>query len=120
MENDERFGGKDWIRLIAGVAWLIALAAWPRVTGGVSLMIAGGAMMAFNAMIFWASVVQKGHAPAVAPIFGGILAAAGIALLPVEGIWKWAWLPLLLDWGGVPMFVYGLLVYLGRRGSRSG
>ncbi len=105
MQDDEGFKLKDWLRLIGVVAWLAVFAAWPRMTAGVSLLIAGGVFIAFNAMIFWAGVIHKGHTPAVAPIFGGIFAAAGIAILPVEGIWKWAWIPLLLDWGGLPMFV---------------
>lgn len=32
-------------------------------------------------------------------------AAASIALLPVTGTWKWAWIPLLLDCGGLPMLL---------------
>ena len=105
QEDDSTFGIKDWLRLIATLAWLIVFITWPRLTGGVTLLVGGGAMMAFNAMIFWRTVVCKGHAPAVAPIFGGVFAAGGIALLPVDGIWKWAWIPLLLDWGGLPIFV---------------
>jgi hypothetical protein len=78
---------------------------WPRLTAAVSLLIVGGGFIAFNAWIFWQTVIRKAHAPAVAPIFGGIIAAAGVAILPVTGIWKWAWIPLLIDWGGLPMFV---------------
>jgi len=33
---------------------------------------------------------NKGHASSVAPIFGGIIAAAGIAALPIAGSWQWA------------------------------
>ena len=105
MEQEEGFTRKDWLRLIGTVAWLIVFVTWPRLTAGASLIIAGGVMMVFNGMIFLATVVHKGSGPAVAPIFGGILAAAGIAILPVDGIWKWAWIPLLLDWGGLPMFL---------------
>jgi hypothetical protein len=66
----------------------------------------GGLLIVYNAAIFWATQVRKGDAPSAAPIFGGVLAAAGVALLPFEGAWKWAWLPLLLDWGGLPMLLH--------------
>ena len=105
MEEKEGFTRKDWLRLIGTVVWLIVFVTWPRLTAGVSLLIAGGVMMAFNAMIFWTKMIRKGDGPAVAPIFGGILAGVGIAILPVDGIWKWAWIPLLLDWGGLPMLL---------------
>jgi hypothetical protein len=103
--KDDGFKSKDWLRLIATVAWLVVFVMWPRLTAGITLLIAGGAMMAFNAMIFFETVVRKRQASSVAPIFGGILAAAGIALLPIDGVWKWAWIPLLLDWGGLPVLV---------------
>lgn len=105
MREDNAFGIKDWVRLIAAVAWFVVFLKWPRLTGGVTLLAVGGAMIAFNAVIFWRTVVRKDSAPSVAPIFGGVLAAVGLALLPVEGIWKWAWIPLLLDWGGLSMLV---------------
>jgi hypothetical protein len=76
----------DWIRLVCGVA-LIALGAVP---------------IAYNAMIFWATVVRKGRAPSVAPFIGGLVAAGGVACLPVAGGWMWAWVPMVLDWGCLP------------------
>ena len=105
QDDDSTFSIKDWLRLIAAVAWFVVFLKWPRLTGGVSLLAVGGAMMAFNAVIFWHTVIRKDSAPSVAAIFGGVLAAAGMALLPVEGLWKWAWTPLLLDWGGLPILV---------------
>ena len=112
MQEDNAFGIKDWIQLIATLAWFVVFLKWPRLTGGVSLLAVGGAILAFNAMIFWQTVIRKDSAPSVAPIFGGVLAAAGMALLPVEGLWKWAWIPLLFDWGGLPMFVAAWINYL--------
>ena len=120
MREDDAFGIKDWMRLIAAVAWFVVFLKWPRLTGGVTLLAVGGAMTVFNAMIFWQTVVCKGHAPAVAPMFGGVLAATGMALLPVDGIWKWAWIPLLLDWGGLPMFVAVWINNLIQKKLRSG
>ena len=102
---DDSWTPKDSLRLVAVIAWLIVLVIWPRLTAAITLLSVGGAFIAFNAWIFWETVVLKGNAPAVAPIFGGVLAAAGMVILPVPGIWKWAWIPLLIDWGGLPMFV---------------
>ena len=102
---DDSWTLKDSLRLVAVVAWLIVLVIWPRLTAAITLLLIGGAFITFNAWIFWRAVILKGDAPAVAPIFGGIFAGVGIALLPVTGIWKWAWIALLIDWGGLPMFV---------------
>ena len=105
---DEGFSRSDWLRLISGIAWLAILVSWPRPTLAATLLIIGGAMIAFNAMIFWLAVVRGQEASSVAPIFGGILAAAGVALLPFPGSWHWAWVPLLVDWGGIPKFMVAL------------
>ena len=107
--KQDSFGLTDWLRLLSTVAWLIVFVIWPRITLAVTLLIVGGVFIAFNAMIFWATVIRKGQASSVAPIFGGIFAAMGIALLPVDGIWKWAWIPLVIDWGGIPIFLHAWL-----------
>jgi len=82
---------------------------WPQLLFAVTLLAIGIVMIAFNAMVFWLTVVREEDSPAVAPIFGGVLAATGIALLPMAGSWKWAWVPLVVDWGGLPFFVVGWL-----------
>ena len=99
----------EWLRLVGVIAWLGIFVTWPRSTAAITLLVAGGAFIAFNAMIFWETIVRKEPAPAVAPIFGGILGAAGVALLPFPEAWKWAWVPLVLDWGGLPLL--GIALY---------
>lgn len=94
-----------WVRLLATVAWLVIFVMWPQVTLAITLLIIGGTFIAFNAMIFWLTVIRKGRAPSVAPIVGGVMAAAGIVALPITGGWQWAWAPLVIDWGGFPIFV---------------
>ena len=103
--GDDGFSRSDWLRLVSDVTWLVLFVVWPQLTAAVTLLVTGGAFIAFNAMVFWESVVRKEHAPAVAPIFGGVLAAAGVALLPLPGTWQWAWVPLAVDWGGFPLLV---------------
>lgn len=97
------FTRKDWLRLVLVVAWLFVFVYQPRLVSAITLLGIGTAFISYNAMIFWSEVIRKDHASSVIPIFGGILAGIGIALLPVAGIWKWAWIPLLVDWGGVGM-----------------
>jgi hypothetical protein len=113
MTDDERFGIKDWLRLLGAIALFLVFVKWPHMTFAVVLLVIGGVMIAFNAMIFWLTVVRKGEAPAVAPIFGGIIAAIGVAVLPAAESWKWAWVPLAIDWGGLP----GLVAAVIRRRS---
>jgi len=78
---------------------------WVQLVFAVALLLVGGVLIAYNAMIFWLTVVRKEEAPKVAPIVGGVIAAAGIVALPVDGSWTWAWVPLLIDWGGLRIFV---------------
>ncbi|NCF27068.1 MAG: hypothetical protein GWP69_06780 [Gammaproteobacteria bacterium] len=107
MTDRDTFGVMDWLRLLSTIAWLFIFVNWPQTTFAVTLVIIGGVFIAFNAMVFWITVVRKGHASSVAPILGGVIAAAGIALLPVAGSWNWAWVPLVIDWGGFPIFLAG-------------
>jgi len=107
MTGKVSFTALDWLRLLSTVAWLVVFVIWPQITFAVTLLIIGSTFIAFNAMIFWLTVVRKEHASSVAPIFGGVLAAAGIAILPVSESWKWLWIPLVIDWGGLPFFLTG-------------
>lgn len=82
-----------------------AIVNWPQLILAVILLIIGGGFIAYNAMIFWLTVVRKEDASSVLPIFGGVIAAAGVAILPVPGSWVWAWVPLVIDWGGLRIFL---------------
>lgn len=115
MAGTDRFGRKDRHRLLAVVAWLLVFVNWPRPVFAATLLAVGTGFIVYNARVFWLTVVRKGEASSAAPIFGGIIAAAGVALLPLEGSWKWAWLPPLLDWGGLPMLLYHGIVRRARK-----
>ena len=95
----------DWLRLISVVAWLVIFVNWPQLTFAITLLVIGSALVAFNLRVFWLTVIRNGSASSVAPIFGGIIAALGIVILPVAGSWKWAWVPFVVDWGGLPIFL---------------
>jgi hypothetical protein len=101
--TESGFTRNDWLRLLIVVGWLIVFVYWPRLVFAITLLGIGATFIAYNAMIFWIEIVRRDHASSVVPIFGGILAGIGIAILPVVGSWKWAWIPLLFDWGGLGM-----------------
>lgn len=104
--SDEGFTRKDWLRLLISVAWLVVFAFRPQLILAVTLLLIGSGVIAFNAAIVWYTVIRKEkHASSIVPVVGGIAAAGGIALLPLTGTWQWAWIPLLLDCGGLPMFL---------------
>ena len=44
--------------------------------------------------------------PSWFPLFGGLLGAIGLWLLPVEGSTQWAWCPLVLDYGCAPGLLF--------------
>lgn len=107
MADEDKFDTLDWLRLLFSVAWLAVFVIWPQITFAVSLLFIGGAFIAHNGLIFWLTVVRNEPASSVAPIFGGIITAIGITILPVGESWKFSWIPLVLDWGGIPVFVAG-------------
>ncbi|MDT8376105.1 MAG: hypothetical protein RQ867_05110 [Mariprofundaceae bacterium] len=107
MEEEQSFTASEWLRLIATVVWLIVFIAWPQLTASITLLTAGSVMIAYNALIFRSTVVRKEEASSLLPFVGGVIAAVGIALLPLEQSWKWAWIPLLIDWGGLPLIWFG-------------
>jgi hypothetical protein len=57
--------------------------------------------------------LNKKHVSAV-PLVGGLLGVFGLLLLPVGGPKEFWWLPLLLDYGSVPMLTYFFLYHLWR------
>ncbi len=103
--TDRENSRMDWLRLLSAVAWFVIFVIWPQLTFAVTLLIIGGCFIAYNARVFWLIVVRQDYAPSVAPIFGGVIAAAGIVVLPVTGSWHWAWIPLVIDWGGFRIFL---------------
>ena len=103
---DDSFTRRDWLRLAAVVAWLLVFVIWPQLVFSATVLIFGCVLIGFNLWIFWLTVIRKEPASSIAPIFGGLIAAIGIVTLPVTGSWKWAWIPLVIDWGGLPFYLY--------------
>jgi len=107
MTSKDSFNALDWLRLLATITWLIVFVIWPQITFAITLLIIGSAFIAYNGLIFWLTIVRKEEASSIAPIFGGIFAAIGIAILPISESWKFSWIPLVIDWGGIPFFLSG-------------
>jgi len=45
-------------------------------------------------------------------LIGGVCGALGINFLPIAGISQYFWVPLILDWGSLPLIVFSLVRYL--------
>ena len=59
-------------------------------------------------------VVRRRISTSVIPFLGGMSGAIALVAWPVEGVWRWFWLPLLFD-----AAVFGLLVtILSRRNTK--
>ncbi len=52
----------DWLRLVSAVAWLVIFVIWPQLTFAVTLLIIGGCLIAYNARVFWLTVVRQDYA----------------------------------------------------------
>ena len=74
--------------------------------------IFGGAAVALGSLISlgnWVTligaIVTKTSSSFV-PLIGGVLVAVGLVILPIEGLWKLAWIGLLADFGTVPLWTW--------------
>jgi hypothetical protein len=101
MTDNNHFNARDWLRLLAAVAWFGIFVVWPGPILGITFILVGGVIIAYNAMIFWVTMTGRGGGPSPAPLIGGLFAAMGILFLPIDMAWHWAWIPLVIDWGGI-------------------
>ena len=46
------------------------------------------------------SVAKRGVSISVIPFVGGVSGALACLVLPIEGVWRWFWLPPLIDFSG--------------------
>ena len=63
-----------------------------------------------NAQIAYKDFFLRQETASWVPLVAGVAGLAGLLLLPVQGLAKWCWVPLVLDWGSIPglgnTFVY--------------
>ncbi len=78
------------------------------IVGGV-LCLSGLYVIVMNWLVFVNNVILKKKWVSTVPFIGVILVFVGMAVLPIENIWKWAWFLLFVDWGSIPLIVLSLL-----------
>ena len=67
----------------------------------VVLLLVGGFVIIMNWVIIYYSLVKKKHS-SWAPLAGGVFAAVGLAILPIAGVAKYWYVPLIVDYGCLP------------------
>lgn len=77
------------------------------------LTLGGVVVVGQSAAVVWRPIASYLGRPArsfsLIPFVGGLAGAIGMVLLPVEGVWRWAFVPLCLDVTilvGVPWLLY--------------
>ena len=81
---------------------------------GLLLLIFCIYMTVMNWAVFVNNHILKKKWTSAIPLVGGISGALGIICLPVEGSWKYLWIPLIVDWGSFPVIVVALISHLGK------
>lgn len=72
---------------------------------GVALAIAFLVFAVSNGIAVVTYLRRRQHVSAI-PLFGGLAGLGACLLLPVEGVRSYWWLPLIIDYGSLPLFVY--------------
>ncbi|MDO8341869.1 MAG: hypothetical protein Q7T48_01595 [Cellvibrio sp.] len=77
-------------------------------------------MFVTNWRIFYHNYIKKDSFTSVIPLVGGIAGAIGLWLLPVVDIdFRWLIIPLLIEWGCIPLFLVTGFSLLNRKAGRS-
>lgn len=89
-------------------------------TIAIALFILSGYFIVIN----WAVVVNnhllRRKWTSAIPLIGGVLGSIGMLAFPASGIRAYAWIPLFLDWGCLPLIVISFLCYLSRSLGKRG
>ena len=81
--------------------------------GGVMLFI--GTLIILGNWITLARTIFNRGGVSFIPILGGALCFLGLLTVPLEGRFPWLWVPLVSDWGCVPMFlIVGISMFAGK------
>jgi hypothetical protein len=79
--------------------WIISLA----------LLIIGLFVSVMNWVIFVQNYILKKKLTSAIPLLGGLSGAIGIACLPIAGSSQYLWIPLIADWGCLPVIIVSLI-----------
>lgn len=75
---------------------------------GLGFGVFGAYMIVMNGLVFANNHILKRKWTSAVPLVGGVAGMIGLICLPVEGLWKYCWVPLLIDWGSFPVMVVAL------------
>ena len=65
-----------------------------------------------NAIVFWKGVVLRHRTSSAIPLLAGVCGTVALLIVPLTGVRRWGWIPLLLDWGSLPGIVAGFAYHL--------
>jgi hypothetical protein len=80
------------------ILWIISLV----------FMIIGIYISIMNWAVFFNNYLFRKKWTSAIPLIGGLSAALGLICLPINGSWKYFWVPLLIDWGSIPVIIASL------------
>ncbi len=86
------------------------------VIGGI-IGLCGLFITVMNWLVFVNNAILRRPWTSAVPIIGGILIGISMALLPINGLWKWAWIGLVIDWGGLPIVIWSLMAPKDKNGD---
>jgi hypothetical protein len=84
---------------------------WLWWTIGILCTVLFASLALFNAWTI-ANYFRTGKHVSAIPLLGGIAGTVAALTLQVDRLHVWWWMPLVLDYGSVPMFVYFFVCHL--------
>jgi hypothetical protein len=84
-----------------------------RLVVGATLLLIFSALCLGNAYTIIASLFYKRHVSAV-PFVGGVVGSIGVLVLPIFQLKSFWWVPLVADYGCVPIFIVFFVVHAVR------
>ena len=83
-------------------------------------LLVGGVLtiMSWISLLRWQLLGIRSKSSGV-PILGGVFAAIGLYIMPVQGVRQWCWIPLLVDVSCIPLIAYMIFVSMTRPKNKS-
>ncbi len=72
---------------------------------GILFLVFGTYMSAMNWACFVNNVIPSRRFASVVPLVGGISGSIGVICLPISGVWKYFWIPFIVDYGSIPLIL---------------
>jgi len=76
---------------------------------GLIIGLCGFYIMVMNWLVFINNAILRKQWTSAIPVIGSILVGISMVLLPIEGLWKWAWIGLVADWGSLPIVIWSIV-----------